>query len=113
MSRSPSLSATRPSTSARRQPDGLNTASHVGCRDAQQKVAGDQALLNGLTDQREVVISGEALDADAVRLAVVASVRHQDTGYDQLLMSGVARADAREQVRPDVDRVLGTWRRSR
>jgi hypothetical protein len=27
-----------------------------------------------------------------VTLAVVASVRHGDTGYDQLLMSGVPRA---------------------
>jgi hypothetical protein len=53
------------------------------------------------------------LDESAVRLAVVASVRHEDTGYDKLLMSGVPRADAREQVRPDVDQVLDAWRRNR
>jgi hypothetical protein len=57
--------------------------------------------------------AGRALDEDAVRLAVVASVRHEDTGYDRLLMSGVPRADAREEVRPDVDRVLDTWRKNR
>jgi hypothetical protein len=52
---------------------------------------------------------GRALDGDAVTLAVVASVRHQDTDYDELLMAGVPRAVAREQVRPAVDRVLASW----
>jgi hypothetical protein len=41
---------------------------------------------------------------------VVASVRHTDTRYDELLMSGVARADARDRVREDIDRVLASWR---
>jgi hypothetical protein len=53
---------------------------------------------------------GRALDPDAVTLAVVASVRHNDTGYDQLLMSGTPRAEAREQVRSEIKRVLGAWR---
>ena len=51
----------------------------------------------------------DALDEQAVTLAVVASVRHHDTDYDELLMAGVPRAVAREQVRPAVDRVLATW----
>jgi len=55
--------------------------------------------------------AGRALDEQAVTLAVVASVRHQDTGYDELLMAGVARADAREQVRPEIDRILAAWQR--
>jgi hypothetical protein len=42
---------------------------------------------------------------------VVASVRHEDTRYDELLMSGVDRAEARDHVRLDVDRVLDSWRR--
>jgi hypothetical protein len=53
--------------------------------------------------------AGRALDEQAVTLAVVASVRHQDTDYDELLMASVPRAVAREQVRPAVDRVLATW----
>jgi hypothetical protein len=53
-----------------------------------------------------------ALDAEAITLAVVASVRHADTPYDELLMSGVGRADARDRVRVDVDRVLERWRAS-
>jgi hypothetical protein len=54
--------------------------------------------------------AGRALDDDAVTLAVVASVRHEETDYDRLLMSGVARAEARERVRADIDRVLARWR---
>jgi hypothetical protein len=54
--------------------------------------------------------AGQALDPDAVRLAVAASVRHIDTRYDELLMSGVDRETARDQVRDRVEDVLSTWR---
>jgi hypothetical protein len=54
--------------------------------------------------------AGRALDPDAVTLAVVASVRHRDTGYDQLLMTGVPRAEARDRVRSDIQAVLDAWR---
>ncbi len=53
--------------------------------------------------------AARALDERAVTLAVVASVRHEDTDYDLLLMSGFPREDARDQVRPAIDRVLDTW----
>lgn len=53
---------------------------------------------------------GRALDAEAVTLAVAAAVRHADTGYDELLMSGVPRPEARERVRLDVQAVLDAWR---
>jgi len=53
--------------------------------------------------------AARALDERAITAAVVASVRHEDTGYDQLLMSGTAREDARDQVRPTIDRVLDNW----
>jgi hypothetical protein len=41
---------------------------------------------------------------------VLASVRHQDTGYDELLMSGLDRALARDHVRDQVKTVLDKWR---
>jgi len=47
---------------------------------------------------------------EAVTLAVIASIRHEDTEYDALLMSGVARADARDRVRAAVDEALEAWR---
>jgi hypothetical protein len=55
--------------------------------------------------------AGRALAEAAVRLAVVASVRHEDTDYDDLLMRGAAREDARSQVQADIDRVLAAWQR--
>lgn len=54
---------------------------------------------------------GQRLDQQALELAVVASIRHQDTDYDELLMTGVPRNNAREQVREKVDGVLDRWRR--
>lgn len=54
--------------------------------------------------------AARAFDPDAVYLAVAASVRHLDTNYDQLLMSGVDRAIARDRVRQRVDDVLDAWR---
>jgi hypothetical protein len=53
--------------------------------------------------------AGRALDEQAVMLAVIASVRHQDTGYNELLMAGVHRGEARARVRPDIDRILAAW----
>jgi len=55
--------------------------------------------------------AARALEPAAIELAVVASVRHRDTGYDQLLMAGVDRVDARNRVRGDVRRLLDEWRR--
>jgi hypothetical protein len=54
--------------------------------------------------------AGRALDAQAVRLAVVASVRHEDTDYDLQLMRGIPREMARERVASEVDGVLDGWR---
>jgi hypothetical protein len=55
--------------------------------------------------------AGRALHEEALTLAVVASVRHADTPYDELLMSGVPRAEARDRVWDDVDLILEQWRK--
>ncbi|MFJ9540758.1 DUF2293 domain-containing protein [Streptomyces sp. NPDC101225] len=57
--------------------------------------------------------AGRALSGDAVISAVVASVRHLDTPYDQLLMSGVPRHEARRRIGPGVETVLRAWRSGR
>ncbi|MFC7380725.1 DUF2293 domain-containing protein [Sphaerisporangium rhizosphaerae] len=54
--------------------------------------------------------AARVLDENAITLAVVASVRHLDTDYDELLMSGVPRMTARERIRSRVDQILTTWR---
>lgn len=54
--------------------------------------------------------AGRALDPDAIRLAVAASVRHVDTDYDMLLMSAVDRETARHRVHQRVEDVMSAWR---
>jgi hypothetical protein len=54
--------------------------------------------------------AARALDSEAIELAVSAAVRHRDTRYDQLLMAGVERAQARAQVHQEVASVLDGWR---
>ncbi|KUM81953.1 DUF2293 domain-containing protein [Streptomyces curacoi] len=54
--------------------------------------------------------AGRALTEGAVTSAVVASVRHMDTPYDQLLMSGVPRHEARRRIAAVVETTLRGWR---
>jgi hypothetical protein len=53
--------------------------------------------------------SGRALEKSAIDLAVIAHVRHARTNYDELLMSGTERLNARTQVREKIERVLAKW----
>ena len=53
--------------------------------------------------------AARALDERAITMAVVAAVRHEDTNYDRLLMSGIPREEARDRVRPAIDQILDTW----
>lgn len=54
--------------------------------------------------------AGRALSEVAVGSAVRAAVRHADTGYDQLLMSGLPRYEARRRISGAVEDVLRGWR---
>jgi len=53
--------------------------------------------------------AAKELDEGAVRMAVIAHVRHIETNYDELLGIGHDRSDARRQVAAQVDRVLQRW----
>ena len=53
--------------------------------------------------------AAKALDEQAVRLAVTAHVRHAETNYDDLLLSGFDRVDARSMVKADVNLTLYEW----
>jgi hypothetical protein len=55
--------------------------------------------------------AGKALDERAITAAAIAAIRHTHTGYDELLMSGFDRLDARDAVRETVDHVLDSWRK--
>ena len=51
----------------------------------------------------------KALDEHAVRLAVTAHVRHAETNYDDLLLNGFERLEARSIVQADVTSTLDAW----
>jgi hypothetical protein len=53
--------------------------------------------------------SGRALDEGALRLAVIASIRHKHTDYDTLLMQGFERSEARWAVQDRIEEVLSSW----
>jgi hypothetical protein len=79
-----------------------------GCPEARAREIARHAGLRG-SGRVGRSAAGRALDQEAVRRAVVASVRHRDTPYDELLMSGVDRAEARDRVLDAVEAVLETW----
>jgi len=54
--------------------------------------------------------SAKSLDEAAVRLAVIAHVRHRETNYDTLLSRGMSRREARLEVADRVDSVLLQWK---
>jgi hypothetical protein len=53
--------------------------------------------------------AGQALSPDSIPLAVRAWIRHQHTRYDQLLMQGIPRDEAREMIAGNVERVAESW----
>ena len=53
--------------------------------------------------------AGRTLSPEAVTAAVRASVRHTETPYDQLLMRGVGRPEARRRIAERVETVLSEW----
>jgi hypothetical protein len=48
-------------------------------------------------------------EPEAIRLAVVAHIRHQHTRYDELLMRGWERHEARLEVAEKLERLLDAW----
>jgi len=57
--------------------------------------------------------AGQSLDPEAITAAAVAAIRHKHTRYDELLMNGVPRHEARGAIRDDLERVLERWRAPR
>ncbi|MEN9404586.1 MAG: hypothetical protein RL091_3289 [Verrucomicrobiota bacterium] len=53
--------------------------------------------------------AAKVLDQGALRLAVIAHIRHEHTAYDELLMREGDRRAARELVWPEIERVLAKW----
>jgi len=54
--------------------------------------------------------AAKEFDKDALTAAVRAAIRHRHTKYDELLMEGYDRMDARRAIRNEVEEVLELWR---
>jgi len=52
----------------------------------------------------------KSFDAEAVRLAVLAHIRHRETDYDELLGKGWPRHESRSHVRAHVDQISDSWK---
>ena len=55
--------------------------------------------------------AAKAFDAKAIELAVKAHVRHKHTHYDQLLMKGWERTEARSAIAEKLDQIVSEWSR--
>ena len=53
--------------------------------------------------------AAKELEADKIRLAVIAHIRHVHTGYDQFFDINVRKHDARRMVQAKIERVLTQW----
>jgi hypothetical protein len=53
--------------------------------------------------------AAKSFDEEAVRLAVIAHIRHRETDYDELLGKGWFRHEARARVRDRVDQISQSW----
>jgi hypothetical protein len=53
--------------------------------------------------------AGRRLEDASVRLAVIASIRHRHTDYDEILMQSADRQWARAQVRDKIEKFLEMW----
>jgi hypothetical protein len=55
--------------------------------------------------------AGRNLEEEALRLAAAAYIRHRHTDYDELLMGGWERGEARQSVRRKIEETLDRWSR--
>jgi hypothetical protein len=53
--------------------------------------------------------AAKVLDATAIRLAVIAHIRHVETRYDELMGRGCDRFDARQGVEGEIMAILDKW----
>ena len=54
--------------------------------------------------------TAKGLEESAIRLAVIAHIRHIETPYDELLAAGHDRWEARDRVKSKVSEILSTWK---
>jgi len=78
------------------------------CPSGREGVIAEHACLK-YSDRVGRSAAAKALDEKAVRLAVIAHIRHAETSYDRLLAQGHERREARLRVEHEVRQVLREW----
>lgn len=53
--------------------------------------------------------AAKELNEDAVKIAVIAHIRHRETKYDDYLMSGMDRFEARQRVQSEIEELMEKW----
>ena len=79
-----------------------------GCPRGQETIIAEHACLK-YSGRVGRSAAAKSLDENAIRLAVIAHIRHVETEYDQLLANGCPRRDARQQVADAIKNVLDRW----
>jgi hypothetical protein len=83
-------------------------SAYPGCPAAEARQIADHACRRS-SGRIGRTAAARDLDPDAVRLAVVAHVRHTHTSYDRLLGQLWDRREAREEIREELADVLRQW----
>jgi hypothetical protein len=79
-----------------------------GCPQGREKKIAEHACLK-YTGRIGRSAAAKSLDKEAVRLAVIAHIRHEETNYDELLKTDYDRWEARVQVNEKVGNILTKW----
>jgi len=82
-----------------------------GCPPGRERAIAEHACLK-YSNRVGRSAAAKSLETEAVELAVVAHIRHAETGYDALLAKGYERWEARNQVKDAVYRVLAKWKKA-
>jgi len=76
-----------------------------GCPPGRETVIAEHACLK-YSGRVGRTAAAKSLDAAAVRLSVIAHIRHAETHFDELLVNSNEKREARDLVKAAVDRVL-------
>ena len=81
---------------------------YPGCPPGRETVIAEHACLK-YSGRVGRTASAKNLDDMAIRLAVIAHIRHVETNYDALLAQGTPRGLARAEVETAINRALSRW----
>ncbi len=84
---------------------------YPGCPEDRENVIAEHACLK-YSGRVGRSAAAKDLEPEAIRLAVIAHIRHAETNYDRLLADGYDRHDARAQVSENIDQILERWKPS-